>query len=70
MSNVRTRAVTKFGRPDWDEVFTRVSNEYPEAGNVGVFYCGPRALGRVLASYCEMYSVSERKFHIMRESFG
>jgi NADPH oxidase len=38
---------TFYGRPSWDAIFTGLKASHPET-DVGVFYCGPKALSQVL----------------------
>ncbi|KAG6839592.1 hypothetical protein C0991_001108, partial [Blastosporella zonata] len=49
------RAPTHFGRPNWDRVFTSVSEKHPET-DVGVFFCGPTVLSRTLHQMSNKYS--------------
>lgn len=70
MSGVKTNTMTKFGRPDWDDVFARPISEFSREKNVGVYFCGPDPLSKVLRSYCKKYSSSQKKFHFLKESFG
>eukprot|EP00042_Codosiga_hollandica_P030859 m.181918 g.181918 ORF g.181918 m.181918 type:complete len:1229 (+) comp53476_c0_seq9:51-3737(+) len=41
------RSATRFGRPDFGTMFQEVEERYP-GQHIGVFYCGPPELGRVL----------------------
>eukprot|EP00873_Tetraselmis_striata_P001740 jgi/Tetstr1/422004/TSEL_012868.t1 len=59
MTGMETHFLTKFGRPDWNEVLTDVAytcrqadlgTESPE--KVGVFYCGPSVLAKAISSTC------------------
>lgn len=70
LSDVKTSAITKFGRPEWDDVFSRATADFPKEKNVGVFFCGPNPLARVLRTYCKKYSNSQKKYHLLKESFG
>jgi Ca2+-binding EF-hand superfamily protein len=45
------RAKTKFGRPDWNEVFANLSQEHV-GHRVDVFFCGPPGLGAGIRPYC------------------
>ncbi|KAF8536028.1 ferric reductase NAD binding domain-containing protein [Trichophaea hybrida] len=49
------RAPTNFGRPNWDTVFKSVRSIHKPA-EVGVFFCGPKALGSTLHVKCNQYS--------------
>jgi len=70
VSTLKTRAVTHFGRPNWDEVFTRVKKTHPEEHNIGVFYCGPNGLAAILKKHVQKHSDDRVKFDFMKESFG
>ncbi|ORZ31227.1 hypothetical protein BCR44DRAFT_1502990 [Catenaria anguillulae PL171] len=37
-----------WGRPSWEQVFEQLGTATPEGDQVGVFYCGPKALGKEL----------------------
>jgi hypothetical protein len=43
----RLRNVTRFGRPDFDQLFSEVKEKHP-GQDVGVFFCGPVQLGASL----------------------
>eukprot|EP00803_Ostreobium_quekettii_P007709 evm.model.scf_293.5 EVM.evm.TU.scf_293.5 scf_293:83743-88253(+) len=70
VSTLQTRAITHFGRPNWDEVFTNVKRTHPEESNIGVFYCGPNPLAKVLAAQVKKHSDQRVTFDFMKESFG
>ncbi|GMH40836.1 hypothetical protein BSKO_08740 [Bryopsis sp. KO-2023] len=70
ISTIKTRAITKFGRPNWDEAFTRAKTEHPDERDIGVFYCGPNGLAKVLNAQCKKHSNSKVKYDFMKESFG
>ena len=36
---------TNYGRPNWDEIFSKVSGFHPNT-DIGVFFCGVAALSR------------------------
>ncbi len=57
ITGLKTR--TKSGRPDWDQVFTRVRDQ--DMGKVTVFYCGNPALTSTLRSKCNEYSFNFKK---------
>jgi NADPH oxidase len=49
VTNLR-HAKTYFGRPQWNRIFNRVESAIENIDSkVGVFYCGPKPLGRKLA---------------------
>lgn len=70
VSGLKTRAVTHFGRPDWDTIFSMVKRSHPEQKKIGVFYCGPNPLAAVLAKQIKKHSDSSVRFDFMKESFG
>jgi len=39
------KAITHFGRPDFEKIFTGISEEHPTVRKIGVFVCGPPAMG-------------------------
>lgn len=49
------RAPTHFGRPNWDRVFSSLTEKHPDS-DVGVFFCGPSAISRTLHTKCNEYS--------------
>ncbi|CAG8680403.1 3591_t:CDS:2 [Cetraspora pellucida] len=49
------RAPTHFGRPNWDKIFSNMRDQYP-ATDVGVFFCGPKPLGKQLHEKCNLWS--------------
>lgn len=59
---------TKFGRPEWDKVFSRVCSDH-KGTNVGVFFCGPAGLSHELHKYSNKYSDAETKFFYNKENF-
>uniref|UniRef100_A0A3B3U5F9 NADPH oxidase 1 n=1 Tax=Poecilia latipinna TaxID=48699 RepID=A0A3B3U5F9_9TELE len=62
---------THYGRPNWDKEFEQVRKENPTSV-VGMFLCGPEALGKVLEKKCGKYSdVDPRKtkFYFNKENF-
>ncbi|MGH0160271.1 UNVERIFIED_CONTAM: hypothetical protein FKN15_053107 [Acipenser sinensis] len=62
---------THYGRPNWEKEFEDIRNAHPTS-TVGVFLCGPQALGKTLESCCARYSdVDPRKarFYFNKENF-
>ncbi|KAJ0391426.1 hypothetical protein ATCC90586_011011 [Pythium insidiosum] len=55
VSGLKSKTLTHFGRPDWDEVFQEARRRHP-GEEIGVFFCGPHALDKVLAEMCQRYS--------------
>ncbi|ELU05066.1 hypothetical protein CAPTEDRAFT_147607, partial [Capitella teleta] len=53
---------TKPGRPDWREIFTKISAE--KKGSVKVFFCGSAALAKQLNLQCDLHG-----FEFKKESF-
>ncbi len=69
------RSGTHFGRPNWDQFFGMVRDKHP-GEDVGVFFCGPKVLSKVLhksnslkVPQMELVSIMERKTSKMRLSF-
>ncbi|KAL2093428.1 hypothetical protein ACEWY4_010740 [Coilia grayii] len=60
ITGLRTR--TQPGRPEWNKVFQKVSQE--NKGKVHVFYCGSPALAKVIKAQCERFG-----FHFYKENF-
>lgn len=40
------------GRPNWSRIGKKIGDEYPD-DDVGVFLCGPAAIGTQLAAMCK-----------------
>ncbi|XP_063793036.1 NADPH oxidase 1 [Pseudophryne corroboree] len=62
---------TSYGRPIWENEFSRVAEAHPRS-TVGVFLCGPQALGKNLQQCCHHYSsLDPRKvqFYFNKENF-
>ena len=49
------RAPTHFGRPNWDRVFSSLTEKHSDS-DVGVFFCGPTAISKALHTKCNEYS--------------
>jgi NADPH oxidase len=70
---------THFGRPNWRSIFKAVQvfekcqkgsiHESDGLLDIGVFYCGPSALAKVLAKECEHSSEGNVKFTLRKEHF-
>ncbi|KAK5821534.1 ferric reductase NAD binding domain-containing protein [Linnemannia elongata] len=55
------RSPTYYGRPNFDKIFGELALEHPrEHGQVGVFFCGPKPLGKTLHRCARKYKF---KFH-------
>ncbi|KAK2985266.1 hypothetical protein RJ640_009174 [Escallonia rubra] len=64
-----TRVRTHFARPDWKEVFTKISSKYPYA-TVGVFYCGMPVLAKELKKLShELTHKTSTRFEFHKEYF-
>ena len=70
MSDVHSRTVTRFGRINWNDVFEKVKIDFPSESSVGVFYCGPNTIAKILDKMCRQNSKGPTKFSFMKESFG
>ncbi|KDQ56700.1 hypothetical protein JAAARDRAFT_132160 [Jaapia argillacea MUCL 33604] len=63
------RAPTHFGRPNWDRVFSSISEKHPET-DVGVFFCGPSVLSKQLHQTSNKYSHPKgTRFFFGKENF-
>lgn len=61
---------TRFGRPNFRLLFAEWKTRFPlSAKKVGVFYCGPRALGKELREMCGIFSGSAISFKFHQETF-
>ncbi|KAL2914128.1 hypothetical protein HK105_206386 [Polyrhizophydium stewartii] len=64
---------THYGRPDWRRVFESVRASVPasvgDTCEVGVFYCGPNPLAKVLGRFGSAASNSRVKFVLRKEHF-
>ncbi|KAF9211985.1 hypothetical protein BGZ59_007372 [Podila verticillata] len=59
------RSPTYYGRPNFDKIFGELAQAHPpEQGQVGVFFCGPKPLGKTLHRCAKKYDF---KFH--KENF-
>ncbi|KAF9177806.1 hypothetical protein BGZ50_008369 [Haplosporangium sp. Z 11] len=59
------RSLTYYGRPNFDKVFGELAQAHPrEHGKVGVFFCGPKPLGKTLNRCARKY-----KFEFHKENF-
>ncbi|XP_059970959.1 NADPH oxidase 3 [Mesoplodon densirostris] len=65
------RQKTFYGRPNWNHEFRQVAYSHPSS-NIGVFFCGPKALSKIIQRMCRLYSSADPRgihFHYNRESF-
>ncbi|KAF9546245.1 hypothetical protein EC957_009984 [Mortierella hygrophila] len=59
------RSPTYYGRPNFDKIFGELALAHPrEHGQVGVFFCGPKPLGKTLHRCARKY-----KFEFHKENF-
>ncbi|KAF9360013.1 hypothetical protein BGX26_010764 [Mortierella sp. AD094] len=59
------RSPTYYGRPNFDKIFGELAQAHPrEHGQVGVFFCGPKPLGKTLHRCARKY-----KFKFHKENF-
>ncbi|KAF8938876.1 hypothetical protein BGZ58_011246 [Dissophora ornata] len=59
------RSPTYYGRPNFDKIFGELAMAHPrEHGQVGVFFCGPKPLGKTLHRCAKKY-----KFKFHKENF-
>ena len=65
------RSTTFFGRPNFDAVFQNLQTSHPST-DIGVFFCGPKPIGKALAKCCNTYSEGDKKgtrFFYGKENF-
>uniref|UniRef100_A0A452J5F7 FAD-binding FR-type domain-containing protein n=1 Tax=Gopherus agassizii TaxID=38772 RepID=A0A452J5F7_9SAUR len=65
------RQKTFYGRPNWDTEFRQIAENHP-SNSIGVFFCGPKALSKILQKSCNLYSSADPRgvqFHYNKESF-
>ena len=68
ISGLHTRSRTHFGRPDWHEMFIALAEKHKNE-EIGVFYCGGRALQNEIKEMCARYSVGDCRFFFHCENF-
>ena len=64
------KAGTHFGRPNWDQIFSRVQKRH-KGKDIGVFFCGPKALSGVLHQQSNKWTdiSSNTRFFYGKENF-
>ncbi|KFQ71274.1 NADPH oxidase 3 [Phaethon lepturus] len=65
------RQKTCYGRPNWDNEFKQLAENHP-SNSIGVFFCGPKTLSKILQRTCNSYSSVDPRgvqFHYNKESF-
>lgn len=61
------------GRPNWNRIFKAVATEF-KGQKVGVFFCGPNAMGSALSSACRKFTAIDShgkgtQFKFNKETF-
>lgn len=51
----RLRQKTFFGRPRWDLIFRDIKQSH-QGNDIGVFFCGPKPLSKILLKTCNQFS--------------
>jgi NADPH oxidase len=65
------KSKNNYGRPVWSKYFKSVAQKAPQGvKEIGVFFCGPAALARVVKDECDKNSTSSIKFIMQKERFG
>ncbi|XP_047590019.1 NADPH oxidase 3 [Lutra lutra] len=62
---------TFYGRPNWNNEFRQMAYAHP-GSSIGVFFCGPKALSKMLQRMCRLYSSADPMgvhFYYNKESF-
>ncbi|KAF7303641.1 FAD-binding FR-type domain-containing protein [Mycena indigotica] len=63
------RAPTHYGRPNWEKVFKSLGDKHSQS-DIGVFYCGPKALASTLRYQCNKNSDARgARFFFGKENF-
>ena len=64
------KAGTHFGRPNWDQIFSQIGSKH-KGKDIGVFFCGPKALSSVLHKQCNKWtdSTTDTRFFYGKENF-
>ncbi|KAG0370597.1 ferric reductase NAD binding domain-containing protein [Gamsiella multidivaricata] len=62
------RARTRFGRPNLDLEFDRIRGQHPDT-DIGIFFCGPKRMGKQLHACCTKFSGSGTSFFWHKENF-
>ncbi|NWQ86701.1 NOX3 oxidase, partial [Burhinus bistriatus] len=65
------RQKTCYGRPNWDNEFKQLAENHP-SNSIGVFFCGSKALSKILQKTCNSHSSVDPRgvqFHYNKESF-
>ncbi|XP_064343180.1 NADPH oxidase 3 [Camelus dromedarius] len=62
---------TFYGRPNWNNEFRQVAYSH-SSSDIGVFFCGPKALSKIIQRMCRLYSSADPRgvhFYYNKESF-
>ncbi|KAM3930885.1 NADPH oxidase 3 [Leptodactylus fuscus] len=65
------RQKTNFGRPNWNKEFRYIADRH-SGTRIGVFFCGPKSLSKILNNMCRRHSSSDPRgvhFYYNKESF-
>ncbi|KAI1310279.1 hypothetical protein EDD11_003779 [Mortierella claussenii] len=62
------RARTNFGRPNLDAEFERIRGNHADT-DIGVFFCGPKKMGKQLHACCTKFSSGSTQFVWHKENF-
>ncbi|KAG0319496.1 hypothetical protein BGZ99_005085 [Dissophora globulifera] len=62
------RARTCFGRPNLDVEFERIRDQHADT-DIGVFFCGPKKMGKQLHACCTKFSEGNTQFIWHKENF-
>ncbi|RDD45865.1 Cytochrome b-245 heavy chain [Trichoplax sp. H2] len=59
---------THYGRPRWDQIFSDLASTH-SGSDLGVFFCGPKALSSVLHKECNKNTSANTRFFYNKENF-
>jgi len=68
--DLHSQMITRFGRINWMDVFEKIKKQNPNQSRIGVFYCGPNSISRILAEQCRAHSAQQMKFIFKEELFN
>lgn len=64
----RLKAKTNYGRPVIDNIFSEMRRNHLRS-TVGVFFCGPKAMDKLLEKACKDFSSTGTVFDYKKENF-
>lgn len=64
----RLKSKTNYGRPNIEQLFTKLSRDHAKS-KIGVFFCGPKPLDKMLQRACKRHSLDGTKFDYNKENF-